>query len=80
MRHSYSSLSTYKECPAKYSYRYIEKLPDVPSAAMPRIGCFADVLLKISTRPPRETSGLTSPDDSSVSYSRRSQKGIADID
>jgi len=36
MRHSYSSLSTYKECPAKYSYRYVEKLPDVPSAAMTR--------------------------------------------
>jgi len=36
MRQSYSSLSAYKECPAKYSYRYIEKQPDEPSAAMSR--------------------------------------------
>jgi|KBSMisStaDraftv2_1062788.scaffolds.fasta_scaffold00151_2 CRISPR/Cas system-associated exonuclease Cas4 (RecB family) len=36
MRQSYSSLSTYKECPAKYSYRYKEKLPSEPSAAMKR--------------------------------------------
>lgn len=35
-RWSYSSLSTYEECPAKWKYSYIDKLPDPPSAAMER--------------------------------------------
>ena len=35
-RHSYSSISRYKECPARYAYSYIMKLPDEPSAAMMR--------------------------------------------
>jgi len=35
-RHSYSSISKYRECPAAYAYRYILKLPDQPTAAMMR--------------------------------------------
>jgi len=35
-RHSYSSLRTYKECPAKYAYSYIDRIPSPPSAAMDR--------------------------------------------
>lgn len=35
-RWSYSSLSTYEECPAKWKYSYIDKLPDPPSPAMER--------------------------------------------
>ena len=27
MRHSYSSWSTYKQCPAKFKFSYIDKLP-----------------------------------------------------
>lgn len=30
MRHSYSSFSTYKQCPAKYRYSYLDKLPRSP--------------------------------------------------
>jgi hypothetical protein len=35
-RHSYSAIARYKECPARYAYGYIMKLPDPPSAAMAR--------------------------------------------
>lgn len=35
-RHSYSSISTYEECPARYAYSYIHKLPEPGSAAMER--------------------------------------------
>lgn len=35
-RHSYSSISTYQECPARYKYDYIDKLPGEESAAMMR--------------------------------------------
>ena len=35
-RHSYSSISKYKECPAAYAFRYIQKMPDEPTAAMAR--------------------------------------------
>lgn len=35
-RHSYSSISTYEECPAKYAYSYIQGLPWPSSAAMER--------------------------------------------
>ena len=35
-RWSYSSLSTWKECPAKYRYSYIDALPEPPSAPMIR--------------------------------------------
>jgi hypothetical protein len=35
-RHSYSSISKYKECPAAYAYRYIQKMSDSPTAAMMR--------------------------------------------
>jgi hypothetical protein len=35
-RHSYSAISVYKECPARYAYRYIAKLPEPSSAAMDR--------------------------------------------
>lgn len=35
-RHSYSSISTYEECPAKYSYSYIQGLPWPSSPAMER--------------------------------------------
>jgi RecB family exonuclease len=35
-RWSYSSLSTYEECPAKWRYSYIDNLPDPPSPAMER--------------------------------------------
>lgn len=35
-RHSYSSISTYLQCPADYKYSYIEKRPTEPSAAMMR--------------------------------------------
>lgn len=35
-RHSYSSISTYEECPARYAYSYIYKLPEPGSAAMER--------------------------------------------
>jgi CRISPR/Cas system-associated exonuclease Cas4 (RecB family) len=33
---SYSRLSDYETCPAKFAYKYIIKLPDVPSPAMAR--------------------------------------------
>lgn len=35
-RWSYSSLSTYEECPAKWKYSYIDKLESPPSPAMER--------------------------------------------
>lgn len=35
-RHSYSSISTYKECPREYYYSYVLKLPSPPSAPMMR--------------------------------------------
>ena len=35
-RWSYSSLTTYEECPAKWKYSYIDNLPDPPSPAMER--------------------------------------------
>jgi PD-(D/E)XK nuclease superfamily len=35
-RHSYSSLKRYKECPARYYYSYIMKIPEESSAAMDR--------------------------------------------
>lgn len=35
-RHSYSSISTYKECPRQYYYSYVLKLPSPPSAPMVR--------------------------------------------
>jgi PD-(D/E)XK nuclease superfamily len=35
-RHSYSSISLYQRCPAAYGYRYIQKMPDPPTAAMMR--------------------------------------------
>lgn len=35
-RHSYSSISTYEECAARYAYSYIHKLPEPGSAAMER--------------------------------------------
>jgi PD-(D/E)XK nuclease superfamily len=35
-RHSYSSISTWEECPAKYYYSYIKDLPWPSSAAMER--------------------------------------------
>ena len=35
-RHSYSSISTWEECPAKYAYSYIYNLPWPSSAAMER--------------------------------------------
>lgn len=35
-RWSYSSISTYQECPAKWKYLYVDKLPTIPSAAMER--------------------------------------------
>lgn len=35
-RHSYSSISTYEECPAKYSYSYIQNIPWPSSPAMER--------------------------------------------
>lgn len=35
-RHSYSSLSTWKTCPAMYGYRYVKKLPSETTAAMDR--------------------------------------------
>lgn len=35
-RHSYSSISTYEECPAKYAYSYLYNLPWPSSAAMER--------------------------------------------
>lgn len=34
MRVSYSSLSTYENCPLKYKYAYIERLPRIPSPAL----------------------------------------------
>lgn len=35
-RWSYSSLSTYKQCPAKWKFSYIDNIPWPPSAAMAR--------------------------------------------
>ena len=35
-RHSYSSISCYKECPAKYNFNYVLKMPSAPNAAMMR--------------------------------------------
>ena len=35
-RWSYSSLSTYEQCPAKWKYSYLDNLPTAPSAAMAR--------------------------------------------
>jgi hypothetical protein len=35
-RWSYSSVSTYESCPAKWKYGYIDNLPSPPSAAMAR--------------------------------------------
>ncbi len=35
-RWSYSSLATYEECPAKWKYSYIDRLPNPPSPAMER--------------------------------------------
>lgn len=35
-RWSYSSISTYKECPAKWKFSYIDNIPWEPSAAMTR--------------------------------------------
>lgn len=35
-RHSYSSISTYQECPLRYKYSYLDGLPSEPSAAMMR--------------------------------------------
>ncbi len=35
-RHSYSSISKYRECPAAYGYRYLQKMADPPTAAMMR--------------------------------------------
>lgn len=35
-RWSYSSLSTYEECSAKWKYRYVDKMRDPPSPAMER--------------------------------------------
>jgi hypothetical protein len=35
-RWSYSSISTYESCPAKWKYSYIDQLPYKPSAAMER--------------------------------------------
>lgn len=35
-RHSYSSIKTFKECPAKYAYSYIAKIPMVTTGAMDR--------------------------------------------
>lgn len=35
-RHSYSSISTYLDCPAAYAYAYILRRPEPPSAAMMR--------------------------------------------
>src|SRR5678816_184130 len=35
-RHSYSSLKMFKECPAKYGYSYIMKLPSPSTGAMDR--------------------------------------------
>lgn len=35
-RWSYSSLSTFEECPAKWKYSYIDNLPEPPSPAMER--------------------------------------------
>ena len=35
-RWSYSSLATYEECPAKWKYSYVDKLPSPPSATMER--------------------------------------------
>lgn len=35
-RHSYSSISKYKECPAAYGYGYIQRLPNPPTSAMMR--------------------------------------------
>lgn len=36
VRHSYSSVKLYKECPQRYARRYIAKMEDPPSAAMQR--------------------------------------------
>ena len=36
MRHSYSAIKKYLECPAAYHYCYVLKLPDPPNAAMMR--------------------------------------------
>ena len=35
-RHSYSSIARYRECPARYAFGYIAKLPEESSAAMDR--------------------------------------------
>lgn len=35
-RHSYSSLTKYKECPFRYAITYLQKLPEEPTAAMDR--------------------------------------------
>jgi hypothetical protein len=60
-RWSYSSLSTYEECPAKWRYSYIDNLPEPPSPAMERgtrLHKLCEEVLTLERETPPELAGI----------------------
>ncbi len=59
MKLSYSAASTYETCPAKYRYRYVDRLPTQPSSALAFGDSIHKALYRFHDRPVPEAPSLS---------------------